>query len=102
MTLQADVHEFNAVKNKLPGDRHGIAAVGPYILELYLDPVGSRPRAVIEVNKKHGDKDYSKETNIWFNTEDADERQFEDPEQAAQDEFNRLKQANASDVEQYV
>lgn len=85
-----------------------IAAVGPYILELYYDPAGARPSAVIEVNKKNSDDEYNKETSIWFNPigennpeENAEERIFSDPEQTARDKFRELSQSRHN-VEEYL
>lgn len=97
---QANVNEFNAQRNKLLGDRQRITAVGQYILELYTDPIGQRPRAVIEINTKNNGK-YEKVKSVWFNTEDADERQFEDPEGAARDAFDEMRNS-VSEVESYI
>lgn len=98
--VQADVNEFKAQRNKLLGDRQRITAVGQYILELYTDPMGQRPRTVIEVNQKVNGE-YEKVESIWFNTEDADERQFEDPEGAARDAFDEMRNS-VSEVESYL
>lgn len=66
---QASVSEFENQRNKMPGDRKQITAVGPFILELYTDPLGQRPRTVIEINKKRSDGSYSKEDSLWFEDE---------------------------------
>jgi len=91
----ADVNEFKAQRNPMPGDRYGVKAVGKYILELYLDPMGMRPRSVIEVNQRLKDGSYEKATSIWFNAEDADERSFEDPENASKEAFDELTTVSA-------
>lgn len=87
---EADVNEFKAQRNAMPGDRYGVKAVGQYILELYLDPMGQRPRSVIEVNQRLKDGSYEKATSIWFNTEDSNERSFKDPESASKDAFDNF------------
>lgn len=98
---KASANEFKKQRNPLPGDRKKVAAVGPYVLELYEDPMGQRPRTVIEINKKHDDGNYGKVSSLWFNTQDADERQFDDPESAAHEAFDTLKNSQ-SEVESHL
>lgn len=100
MTNKASVSEFESQRNKLPGDRKNVASIGKYIIELYTDPLGQRKRAVIEVNEKNGDT-YEKTTSIWFNTLEADARQFENPKQKAQAVFAELEQSE-SKIEEYL
>lgn len=91
----ADISEFEAQRNKLPGDRRDIAAVGHYVLELYTDPLGQRPRSVVEVNTRDTDSDgnpeYSKVDSVWFNPDEHD-----DPEQAAEHAFGEMRQSEAA------
>lgn len=117
MTNNASVSEFNNQRNKLPGDRKRISAVGKYVLELYEDPIGQSPRTVIEINKKYDDGGYGKISSVWFNTiedEDGDEseeieefakelddRQFEDPEAAAREAFEEMANS-VSEIESYL
>lgn len=101
MANKASLAEFNEQRNKLPGDRKDIAAVGSYVLELYYDPLGQQPKSIIEVNKLKDSGDYEKVTSINFNPDTASERTFEDPEAAARDEFNTLKNS-ISQIEDYL
>lgn len=104
---KASVAEFNAQRNKLPGDRKRISANGEYVLELYYDPMGYSQSAVIEINKKlteDGEGKYAKETSVWFyppHEEEENERQFEDPEAAALSEFKEMEN-DISKIEQYL
>jgi len=97
----ADVTEFEEQRNKMLGDRKKITAVGKYILELYTDPMGMRPRTVIEVNQKNDEGEYEKATSIWFNTVESDERAFSDPEDAAYEAFNEMENS-VSEVESHL
>lgn len=103
MVDKASIHDFKNQRNKLPGDREGITAVGPYVLELYFDPLGMRPMSKIEINKLGDDGEYSKVTTVNFNpdTEDCEERCFEDPESAARDAFNDMR-SSVQEVESYL
>lgn len=101
MANKASVSEFKNQRNALPGDREKITAVGKYVLELYTDPMGQRPRTVIEINARDELGEYEKVTSVWFNTEDASERQFEDPQTAAKEEFDELRNS-VSKVESYL
>jgi hypothetical protein len=82
----AKVSEFKRQRNKLPGTRKEIKAVDQYIIELYYDPLGQRPRSVVEINKKLPDGTYEEFDSIWFNPEE-----YDNPEEAARSEFEHIE-----------
>jgi hypothetical protein len=95
MAKKASVQEFIEQRNKLPGDREDIAAVGGYILELYKNPVGQRSRMAIEVNKVNSGGEYSKEKTVWVELSEAEEDVYEDLRQKADDMFSKMKISEA-------
>jgi hypothetical protein len=99
--VTADVDEFTEQRNKLLGDRKRVTAVGKYIIELYTDPMGQRPRTVIEVNQKTENGEYEKVESVWFNTLEAETRTFSDPEDAAYEAFDEMSKSTKA-VESYL
>lgn len=96
MVVEANVHEFEAERGKMLGDLQNIKAVGEYVLELYFDPAGARPSAVIEVNKKDESGDYNKYESVWFYDD-----KYEDPESVAKESFGKMKQSPSS-IESFI
>ena len=95
----ASVDEFKAQVCRMPGDREQVAAVGQYVIELYYSPMNEQPRAVIEVTERTTGGKYLNAGSIWFNTRDAERRQFDDPEAAAKDAFDRLAASSEAVIE---
>jgi hypothetical protein len=83
--VRASIEDFSDQRNPLPGDRKGITAVGKYILELYYDPLGQRPKAIIEVNTVDEQDKYHKLKSIVFSPDD-----YDDPEAEAQKTYEQM------------
>ena len=96
MVNTATVEDFIEQRGKLPGDREKIAAVGPYILELYFDPLGQQPKSIIEVNMLHDDGVYEKVTSMYFEPEAHD-----DPEETALTTF-RIMSKSVNDLRRHI
>lgn len=78
MTETASIDEFTAQRNKMPATRLKIAAVGPFILELYKGGLLVDGQVAIEVNKKGIDGEYSKEETLRFDSEEDAQQNFRD------------------------